>query len=93
MEERPWAERGPSRRPITPSQLAKLLKPFDIAPRNIRLDAIVKGYLLSDFAEVWARYFTLTGSSDLAATPLQPNGENDCSAVAATSGVGGKEFF
>ena len=46
MEERPWAEYGRSRRPITPSQVARLLKPFGICPRNIRLDddEILKGY-------------------------------------------------
>jgi len=93
-EEHGWAEFGRSRRPITPTQIARILKPFGIAPRNIRLDAILKGYLLTDFAEVWARYHTSTGTRNSAATPLQPHGENECSAVAANSHVEAeKELF
>jgi hypothetical protein len=94
MEEHGWAEFGRSRRPITPTQIARILKPFGIAPRNIRLDAILKGYLLTDFAEVWARYYSPTGTRNSAATPLQPNGENECSAVAANSHIqASKEIF
>ncbi len=87
MEERPWAEYGRARRPITPSQVARILKPFGIAPRNVRLDAILKGYLSADFVEVWGRYCILSSSQNSAATPLQLNGENKCSAVAASSNV------
>jgi len=95
MEERPWAEYGRSRRPITPSQVARVLKPFIITPRNTRMiDGVVKGYHLTDFAEVWARYHTSTGMQNSAATPLQLNGENECSAVAANSPVEAeKELF
>ena len=94
MEEHPWPEFGRSRRPITPTQIARILKPFGIAPRNIRLDTILKGYLLSDFVEVWARYYTSTDTQNSAATPLQPHGENECSAVAANSHVEAeKELF
>ena len=87
MEEHPWAEYGRARRPITPTQIARILNPFGISPRNIRLDpdAILKGYHLADFAEVWDRYRTSNGTENSAATPLQPNGENERSAVAANS--------
>lgn len=94
IEEHPWPEYGRARRPITTRQLARLLKPFGIAPRNIRLDTILKGYHLADFAEVWSRYPTLTSSQNSSATPLQPNGEKECSAVAASSHVNArKEIF
>jgi hypothetical protein len=95
MEEHPWAEYGRSRRPITPSQIARILKPFNIAPRNTRMiDTVVKGYHLADFGEVWARYETFTDMQNSAATPLQPNAENECSAVAANSHIEAeKELF
>jgi putative DNA primase/helicase len=56
-EDRPWSEyqRG---RPITPPQLAALLKPYGI-PRNKtvrRGGATGKGYRAVDFADAWARY-------------------------------------
>lgn len=62
MEERPWAEwkasKGASAKPLTPTQLARLLKPFGIAPRGtIRIGAkTAKGYHRDQFAEAWRRY-------------------------------------
>jgi hypothetical protein len=56
MEERPWAQydRG---RPITPSQLAKLLKPWGISPRTLRFGAdLARGYRLDDFQDAFSRY-------------------------------------
>jgi hypothetical protein len=44
-------------RPISPVQLAKLLKPFGISPRDVRLGTeVLKGYHAEDFAEACARY-------------------------------------
>ena len=56
LEDRPWA--GFSRgRPITPQQLAHLLKPFKIGPRTVRFaDFTAKGYHLEDFADAFERY-------------------------------------
>lgn len=69
IEERPWAEfrRG---HPITPRQLARLLEPFDVAPRNLRLPGgtVAKGYFRDDFADAWSRY--LAPTPDLSATSL-----------------------
>ena len=61
MEGRPWPEwrRGA---PLTARGLAKLLKPFDIAPGTIRVDGIAtaggtaKGYKRSAFSDVWESY-------------------------------------
>ncbi len=56
LEDRPWPEysRG---RPITPPQLASLLKAFKIAPRTIRTESrTAKGYLLEDFGDAFRRY-------------------------------------
>jgi putative DNA primase/helicase len=56
MEHRPWPEwrRG---KPLSPRQLAALLKPFKIEPRTIRLEnATPKGYVLADFEDAFDRY-------------------------------------
>jgi putative DNA primase/helicase len=56
MEERPWGEwnRGG---PITPIQVAALLRPWRIAPKTIRFSAgSAKGYLVADFGDAFGRY-------------------------------------
>ena len=57
MEEQPWPEFN-NGKVITPPQLARLLKPFGIKPRDIRLDskAGIKGYQRADFIDAWSRY-------------------------------------
>jgi hypothetical protein len=54
---RPWPEFGRAQKPISQNQLARLLKPFNIFPRGVRIgDETPKGYLLSDFADAFDRY-------------------------------------
>lgn len=56
IEDRPWAEwqRG---RPITTNGVAKLLKPFEVRPRNVRLTSgVVKGYDRAEVEAAFARY-------------------------------------
>jgi putative DNA primase/helicase len=56
IEGRPWAE-GRNGKPITKTGLAKLLRPFGITPKHWRnADNTKRGYLRSDFAEVFDRY-------------------------------------
>lgn len=56
LEESPWAEFKAGRN-LTPQGLAKLLRPFDIRPRDIRFEhGIQKGYQRGDFEEAWNRY-------------------------------------
>ena len=57
LEDRLWPEFNNSK-VITPAQLARLLKPFGISPRDIRLGAQagIKGYVLADFMDAWSRY-------------------------------------
>jgi hypothetical protein len=56
MESRPWPE-WKSGKPITTRQLATLLKPFKIEPKNIRIGTeIQKGYELEQFTDAFARY-------------------------------------
>jgi hypothetical protein len=47
-------------KPITPAQLASLLKPFGIAPEGIRLPAgkTPRGYVRSQFEDAWERYLS-----------------------------------
>ena len=57
MEERPWCEwrRGD---PITQRGLARLLKPYDIIARSIRLEdgRTPKGFLREQFEDAWRRH-------------------------------------
>jgi len=69
MEDRPWCEwRGG--KPITTPSLSKLLKPYDIKPRQFRRGYDNKrGYQLADFADAFARY--LPPALTQSVTPLQ----------------------
>lgn len=56
MEDRPWAEWRQGK-PITPVQLARLLKAHEICPRTVRSgDETFKGYELSWFQDAFIRY-------------------------------------
>jgi hypothetical protein len=56
MEERPWPE-WKNGRPITATQLGRLLKPFGISPGTIRLEGkTAKGYKRADFEDTFARW-------------------------------------
>ena len=78
MEERPWLEygRGTDRKPISKGQIARLLRPFDIRPRNIRDDAVPsgvpKGYRLDACQDAFKRYLSPGDPPSENATPLQP---------------------
>ncbi|MFZ1886719.1 MAG: DUF3631 domain-containing protein, partial [Candidatus Binataceae bacterium] len=58
LEGRAWAEYGRARRPITQTQLARLLSAFQIVPKTVRLNdgSTPRGYELKDFSDVFARY-------------------------------------
>jgi putative DNA primase/helicase len=75
LESRPWPEYGRGRKPITPPQLARLLKGFEISPCTIRIGAeTAKGYKLCDFADAFERYLSPAPPVS-AVTPSQPLGE------------------
>ncbi len=68
IEEHPWPE-WRNGQPITVRQLARLLEPLGIRPKQLRMEeANIRGYELEDFADGFSRY--LSGFSS--ATPLQP---------------------
>ncbi len=66
MEGQLWAEFGRDRKPITANTLARLLKPFKVSPRTLKLSSgdTAKGYHLADFADAFARYLPNTPLSD-----------------------------
>jgi hypothetical protein len=93
LEERPWPEFGKSRKPITVRQLARLVEPFGIKPKTIRLkdQTTAKGYDLADFTEAFERYlggadrpfFPVEGGSD----PSQRHNPHGSKAEGAFSSV------
>jgi 5S rRNA maturation endonuclease (ribonuclease M5) len=56
IETSPWGEWSHGR-PISPCKVARLLRPFNISPHNIRIgDRTMKGYERDDFKDAWNRY-------------------------------------
>ena len=56
MIDRPWPE-WKNGKPITERGVAKLLGPFSVGPKTIRIaETTAKGYLASSFADAWVRY-------------------------------------
>jgi len=73
LETRPWAEWGRQRKPITANGLARLLKPFDIRPKQVWVSGVnVHGYERAEFADVWARYLRSPDETLETLDPLEP---------------------
>ena len=55
---KPWLEYGRDRKPVTPRQIATLLKDFGIIPGTIRLSEgpTRRGYTLDQFEDAFSRY-------------------------------------
>jgi hypothetical protein len=73
IETSPWADWGKGKG-LTPNALSRLVKPFGIGPRTIRLeDRTPKGYLRESLEDAFGRYLNrVAPRSDLAAaTPPQ----------------------
>jgi putative DNA primase/helicase len=80
MEGRLWSEFGPRQRPISPNQVARLLKPFGVLPRSMKLDQrVCRGYFKDDFTEAFSLYVPSPHDSNryLAITPenIAENGD------------------
>ena len=57
LEDRPWAEWGRARKPISKVQLARLLAPLGISPATHRRGLQVnKGYVRRQFEKAWNTY-------------------------------------
>lgn len=67
-EEGPWAS---ERSPLTPHRLARLLHPFEIASKQLRIGpASLKGYEREAFVDGWERYLPIPPS------PVEPKHRN-----------------
>lgn len=79
LEERPWPEYGRQRKPISPPQIARLLKPFEIRPKTFRIgNATPKGYALDACQDAFQRYISPLNPLDTpsqTATPQQSNND------------------
>jgi hypothetical protein len=73
-EEAPWSTWHKGERRITARALARLLEPFGIHSRTIRLgeNDTPKGYMRESFEDAWERYLP-PSSPDLSATTPQPS--------------------
>ncbi len=75
MEDRAWPE-WRNGRAITPTQLARLLRLFDIRPRKVRIGSgTQQGYVLDDFREPLGRYLPSEVEQ-----PEHPKRDNDLAA-------------
>jgi len=71
LEERPWNDWGKRGKPLSQRQLADLLKPFEIAPKVIRIGTTTaRGYERSQFEDAFSRYLQ-------AFDPKHPQQDND----------------
>jgi putative DNA primase/helicase len=72
MADRPWVDCSHGKA-LTQNQLARRLKPFGIAPKNIKIEGRVpKGYMRESFEDAFNRYVP-TNTPIQSATPLQSN--------------------
>ena len=71
IEGRPWAEFGKYQKPITQNQLARLLEPYEIKPKNVRLadGHVPKGYERAQFVESWDIYLNKEPSEPAPSDP------------------------
>jgi putative DNA primase/helicase len=76
IEEHPWPE-WRNGLPITVRQLARLLEPLGIRPKQLRMgEANIRGYELDDFTDVFSRYLpNLTSATQL--QPAPDDGSSD----------------
>jgi putative DNA primase/helicase len=74
MEERPWPEYGRQRKPISPNQIARALKSFDIRPKSVRIGPETgKGYALDDCQDAFTRYVPPSIPPSHTVTPSHPS--------------------
>jgi len=90
LDDRPWAEwkRG---NPLTANSLARLLKPFKIRSRQLKIYGSNKnGYEYSAFKETFKCY--IPPAPDQSSTPLQDNTGASFSDIQNSTNTGGVEF-
>jgi putative DNA primase/helicase len=78
LEGRPWPE-WRAGRPLSTNQLARLLKPFGVKPRVLRVgDRTPRGYERAEFSDVWARYLAPPAAPEAEeGSPFPPETEHN----------------
>lgn len=78
MEERPWPEWGRSRKPLSKTGLAKLLKPFGVRPKTVKMPdgSTPRGYRRDELDESWSRYLPEGNSQPQPPQPFNDGTEN-----------------
>ena len=72
-EDSEWKYRGRKREEITPRDLSRLLKPFGVTPRTMRIDGkTAKGYDRKIFQDAFSRYLSVTSVTTLKTKDLGP---------------------
>lgn len=80
LDESPWGDWYG--KPLTPRELAKLLKPYGIRPKVVRIgDATPRGYARSDLLESWRRYLPSDGETAATSETSQVSGVADVAGV------------
>jgi hypothetical protein len=89
MDEAPWPTYAKGK-PMTARHLARILHPYGILPKTIRISATAtpKGYDVADFADAFARYLPPIRHN---ATSQSNSGETPDSVSATDSTCGGYE--
>ncbi len=73
IEEAPWGAND--RNPMSAHKLARLLKPYEIEPKNIRQGTTVaKGYIKAEFIDSWSRYLPASSDSLTATSATRATG-------------------
>ena len=81
-EESPWVD---DRHPLTPDRLARLLRPFDIRSRQMKIGNVnVRGFVRESFADSWDRYLSVPATPRSDPLPRYPE-------RAAGTGVAGPD--
>ncbi|MDP3089634.1 MAG: DUF3631 domain-containing protein [Nitrospira sp.] len=85
VEDSPWGDlKG---KPLDGRRLAKLLRPYDITPKPIRIEtSVFKGYTRADLHDAWTRYLQPESSSP-------PIGLPDIASVTSVTKITGEEVI
>lgn len=85
IDDAPWGSYAKGK-PMTARHLARLLHPYGILPKNIKVgNAVPKGYVVADFADAFSRYlpfirYSATSQSNSGCSPDSVSvTESDCS--------------
>jgi len=91
LEERPWAEWRHGK-PLTATGLARLLRPYRIASRQLRIGHTNRnGYEWEDFRDAFARYL-VADPPEPTSTPLQAKGDKAFREIQNSTPPPGVEF-